>query len=700
MTELDPKLTFETFVVGPANRLASAACRRAADSPGTSYNPLFLYAASGLGKSHLLIAVAHHAARNTSRLRVRYQTLEGFLDELARALETGARDELRDEYRDLDILLMDDVQFLAGQPEAQEMLLVTLDALTSAGSQIVLASDRPPAEIDGLDARLVSRFSGGLIVDIAAPEFETRVAIIRKKVSERGQELEPGVAEALARYPLRNVRELGGALNRILATQELEGRSVTVADVPGIMGDGVSGGTEAGGGDDDGLDDFSAFLDTISDSVERMVEVQEEPWRKAFRQAAEAAEREGFVAHRLRTALTEADEPVGWQEQLDGYRAQIARLREIDAELDRLENPWPEAAASVVRDPDRLEEAEALLASVRERMRPFARLVPGPDLVELEGSVPTLAFKAVLQLVAEERPQYNPVFLWGDDGRAARALLAAAGRTFAGRLPESRAAVTSVEDFAQDFIRALSQGVAGAWRERWWTVDLLLVHGAQALSDTERAQDEFFHLFEALKRRGARILLTADRPPSGITGIDERLRSRFEGGLVVEAEVTGTLAPEADAVRTLEPTQEVAPAWAPLGEATPVGSADEAAAGDPGSGDEAGGPEAGGEEGPDDDALTLPPLADFDLGDGRGGLFLDAEPAHRSDPEEEEPVEAAGGGPDDGAGPVDPGAETEAAPAAPDRPGRHAAAEGWVPSRERVVWSWPTPEDRLLEELE
>ena len=211
MTALDPKLTFDSFVVGPANRLASAAARRAAESPGASYNPLFVYSASGLGKSHILNAIAHHALKGDGDRDVDYLTLENYLEELTAALEKGERDTFRERFRELDILLLDDVQFLTGQPEAQEMLLRTLDQLSTAGSQIVLASDRPPAEIDGLDARLLSRFSGGLIVDIAAPEFETRVAIIRKKAQERGQELGPGVAEAIARYPLALVQLERGA---------------------------------------------------------------------------------------------------------------------------------------------------------------------------------------------------------------------------------------------------------------------------------------------------------------------------------------------------------------------------------------------------------------------------------------------------------------------------------------------------------
>ena len=144
--------------------------------------------------------------------------------------------------------------------------------------------------------------------------------------------------------------------------------------------------------------------------------------------------------------------------------------------------------------------------------------------------------KAAQQLVADEKPEYNPVYVWAHKAELGRTLLGAAGRSFQESSPEARMAVTSVQEFAQDFIRALGDGVAGAWRERWWTVDLLLVHGLEALSETERAQDEFFHLFEALKRRGARVLLAADRPPTKIEKIDERLRSRFEGGLVVEVD--------------------------------------------------------------------------------------------------------------------------------------------------------------------
>ncbi len=627
MTDPDPKLTFDSFVVGPANRLASAAARRAAESPGTSYNPLFLYSASGLGKSHILNAIANHAGRVEGGPRIEYMALEGYLSELTSALESGERDAFRDRYAELDILLLDDVQFLAGQPEAQEMLLRTLDQLSSGGSQIVLASDRPPADINGLDARLVSRFSGGLIVDIAAPELETRVAIIRKKAEERGQVLDEGVAEALARIPFRNVRELGGSLNKVFATQDLEGRRVSAGEVADMMRDGAPIPTLSG-------DEFGSFLSDLSTTVAATVEAQEEAWRRAFREAIDGAEREGFSAKRLQN-LEGLSEPNEWESVLHTFHDDVARLREIEADLDRLGNPWPEAAKGVLKDPDRVPEAEALLTSVRERRRPFRRLGPGADLEGLDGFA-MIAVRASHQLVFDEKPEYNPLYVWATDPKIGQALLGAAGRSFQGVQGEARMAVTSVREFADDFIRALGDGVAGAWRERWWTVDLLLVHGVEELSETERAQDEFFHLFEALKRRGARVMLAADRPPSGIESIDERLRSRFEGGLVLEVD-GGSAAGNLALVDAAADTAETEGLW-----------------------------------GVSDEPSGIPPLDELEVGD-RAGLFTEAGP----------------GGSATGVA-----ASIAEAPPAPKKGG------AWFPSQENVVLQWTCVDQLLQEELD
>jgi hypothetical protein len=385
-------------------------------------------------------------------------------------------------------------------------------------------------------------------------------------------------------------------------------------------------------------------MSELSETVASTVEAQEEPWRKSLRQAVEAAEREGFSAARLRGVLEEGSSE-GWEAALESFKTGLARLREIEKELDRLNNPWPDAAQGVLRDPDRIEEAESLLESVRERMKPFPALAAGPRLPDLKG-FPGIIVKAAEQLIGADKPKYNPVYFWHRDPIVGRAVLAAAGRSF--QRSDARTAVTSVAEFAEDFIRALSAGVAGAWRERWWTVDLLLVHGTEALSGTERAQDEFFHLFEALKRRGSRVLLAADRPPGEIAGIDERLRSRFEGGLVLEVEIQG-LPAKAGEILLVEPgegggeastTEDI---WAGTG--TNAAATDAPAASKVPT------------------VPVIPPPQDR-VGE-RGGLVPDEKDGSNGTKESAD-----------------------------------ADVRGWVPTPEKVVWNWPVLEDRLVEDFE
>lgn len=628
----DPRMTFDSFVVGPANRLASAAARRVAEHPGRSYNPLFLYSASGLGKSHILTAIAHHALRQDPDREVVLQPLEVFLGELTDALERGQGTELEARYATLDILLLDDVQFLAGQKQAQEMLLRTLDGITSRGGQVALASDRPPSEMEDLDARLLSRFSGGLIVDLGPPDLETRVAIVRRKARDRGAELAPGVAEVLARSAFRNVRELQGALNRVLVLQELEGRAVTVEELP-----------EAVGG-----------LPQVPPE-----ESMEPEWRQRLQEAVAEAEAEGFVTQPLSRMLDAADEPEGWERALEGYLADLERSREISRELEELGNPWPEAAATLLRDPGRLDESEALLASARERARSFPEIPPGPDLADLEEHVPALAQRAADRLLTAERPDYNPLYVHSTDPDRARVFLEAAGRTHRSRVPEARVALISVEAFSNEFVDAIANGVAGAWRERWWTVEVLLLHGLERLTGTERAQEEFFHLFEALRRRDARILLASERLPSDLEKLDDRLRSRFEGGLVVE--LGDEPLPDALVTEELAETPAVADVGpAPDSAVEPILAAgavdDEIWSEGPGS-DET-------EAGTVDDTDDLAALKEL-AGVGRARRRTDRRGGRAGDSLDDE---------DGDEGP-------------------------WTPSRERVVWDWPAVDDRVVEDF-
>src|SRR5829696_783574 len=177
---------FENFVVGSGNRLAVAAARAVAESPGAAYNPLFIYSGPGLGKTHLLLAIGHQARQLQPSLSVEYATLDDFFDQLHAAVAAGQGDAFKQRYQHVDLLLLDDVQFLTGRRETQSELLRLFNALQGSGRQIVMTSDRPPSEIADVDERLVSRLAGGLIVDIGTPDYETRVAILRNRCEERG----------------------------------------------------------------------------------------------------------------------------------------------------------------------------------------------------------------------------------------------------------------------------------------------------------------------------------------------------------------------------------------------------------------------------------------------------------------------------------------------------------------------------------
>ena len=645
-TDLDPRFTFDNFIVGPANRLAAAAARRVADAPGTSYNPLFIYSSSGLGKSHILNGIAHYSARVHPGFGVMYVTVESFLNELTAAIQAGAEQELRERYDELHIFLLDDVQFFTGQKEAQEILLRLLDGMNKSGGQVVLASDRPPADINGLDERLLTRFSGGLIVDIAVPDYETKVAILRKKAEERDQTFEAGVAEALAKHAFSSVRELAGALNKILAIQELEERQVEANEVEALAGLQKEAPSE---GPIDGL---------LSQSVAHNVEREEEPWRRLLRETVEIFEKDGYSGTCLRRLLESDEPPPDPQAVADQFRRDIAQLRQVENSLASAGNPWPEAAVGVLKDPERLDEAASLLASALERVRPFPRVGEGPSLADLTSNYKAVVIKAAAKLVSEERPEYNPLYVWSGNRAGPLALLAATARSFREKHTLSNVAIISAADFAEDYIRALSDGVAGAWRERWWDVDLLLLYDAQLISGTERAKDEFFHLFESSKRTGTKIMIAADRAPSGIDDIDNRLRTRFEMGLVVEA--PGESLPQGAGELNLE---EAPPEYME-GEDLWGGFMRPAVAGN-----------------------VLPPVEDFELGE-RPGLTPSVDEAEPEPASAEEPARKA--------------EPTEAAEAA-DAAGAGGAAEPagpgsvWKPSKENVVWDWQAVEDRIVE---
>src|SRR4051794_8861115 len=227
-TYLNPRYTFSNFIVGSANRLAHAASLSVAERPGHAYNPLFLYGGVGLGKTHLMHAIGNQVIARFPRKRVVYATSEKFTNEFITSIQQGKIDEFRARYRRIDLLLIDDIQFIADKERTQEEFFHTFNAIHEDGKQIVLSSDRPPKAILTLEERLRSRFEWGLIADLTAPDLETRIAILRAKAEEGAVPIGSDVIEFIARKVVSNIRELEGALNRVIAYAQLNNASLTV----------------------------------------------------------------------------------------------------------------------------------------------------------------------------------------------------------------------------------------------------------------------------------------------------------------------------------------------------------------------------------------------------------------------------------------------------------------------------------------
>ena len=222
----NPKYTFENFVVGPSNQFAHASCLAVAENPGKVYNPLFIYGGVGLGKTHLLHAIGNKIAAEKPELNIVYTSAEKFMNELIDSIRFDKMSEFRRKYRNTDVLLIDDIQFIAGKKQTQEEFFHTFNELHNEGKQIVISSDKPPAEMDHIEERLKSRFQWGLIADIQPPDLETRIAILKKKAESEGIEISDEVAYLIAKRIKSNVRELEGCLIKISAMASFMGKKI------------------------------------------------------------------------------------------------------------------------------------------------------------------------------------------------------------------------------------------------------------------------------------------------------------------------------------------------------------------------------------------------------------------------------------------------------------------------------------------
>lgn len=523
---MDGGYRFENFVVGASNRLATSAARAVAEAPGIAYNPLFVYGESGLGKTHLVAAIAHHARLARPGLSIEFSTGEELAEQLHRAIGQGQQESFASRFQQVDLLVLDDVQFLTGQRETQTELLRLFNLLQGTRRQLVMTSDRPPSEIPDVDQRLLSRLSGGLIVDVGAPDYEMRLAILRNACAERGLHFGDGVLEEVARVAFANVRELKGALNKLAAFQQLEGQAVSAGDVRAVLGD-RSGNVAATDNAAGRGPEYEGFLADVMQEVETRVE----RWRVLLGVACSFWRGEGYVTAVLERAMSLPEAP-----DLNGllatFTAAVEHLRDLESQALAIDPTLRGHAA--FRNPELVADAQGLLDRALATALPLPGPLPALTRTTLEsGSANQLALKAFDAVIEQPGLRYNPLLLHGPSGTGKTHFVHALGNAVRAAWPGKAVACLSAAAFVEELVAAMQEGGIVRWRARFRAADVFILDDVHLLGDKERTQDELFHLFNHLYDRGCQIVLTSDRLPREIHGLADRLRSRFEGGLVV-----------------------------------------------------------------------------------------------------------------------------------------------------------------------
>ncbi|MDQ6831041.1 MAG: DnaA/Hda family protein, partial [Gemmatimonadota bacterium] len=487
------------------------------------------------------------------------------------AVATGTMAAFKERYASADMLLLDDTQFLAGRKETQNEILRVFNALQGSGRQIVMTCDRPPAEIADLDQRLITRFSGGLVVDIGAPDYETRVAILRKRCDERSVQFATGVVEEVTRLGFANVRELQGALNRLIAVQTLESTQVLPQAVRILVAERAVSATPIGtatvmlpptpspfepasplrftpvgsppvdpsamaaplGGSllapRAGDDEFALFLNDLSSAVAKHLEA----WHLKIREAADQWSARGFRTTMLERAIEQREAP-DVEKVLAEYASLVERLESLQESAASLDPS--QAYAELFKDPDRLEEAEQVVERLFHDAEPLGAPVRNMNRASFEvGLSNQLAVHAADAVVADPGKKYNPLFVHGPSGVGKSHLVNAIGNNMVeASNGKMTVAYVNAKEFVDEVIQALQSGTIERLRARYRAADALILDDIQFASGTERAQEELFHVYNSLYSRGKQIIVASDLAPKALEHLEDRLRSRFEGGLVVQ----------------------------------------------------------------------------------------------------------------------------------------------------------------------
>lgn len=526
--DLNQKYTFETFVEGAPNRLALKATRTVAEVPGSSYNPLLIYGPSGLGKTHLLMAVGNLVRDQSPEAAVEYLLVEEFFEAHHAAEAAGQVEAFRSRFNDVDLMLLDDIQFVSHQPDMQDEVAHLISVFQTPEKQLVIASDRPPFELEELQEDVLTLIVGGLVVDIGPPDFQVRREILAQRAEERSADLADGVIDAMAAIETDNVRDLLGMLHKLVAFQAVSDQPLTEESARALLaGEEVAEPhVQAAVRDAPATtDEFAAFIEDVEDNVVQHLK----SGSARTREAIERWQALGVETRRLEQLLeTGGDLPKG----LARFESDAERLRELQIEVEGLDPE--EARTALFRDPDRLEEAAARVREFRRAQEaPLPAPAPGRTLDRvLESHSNSAAVEAVRQLVEGDLSWEHPLVLVGGPGCGKSFLLHAAANQLI-KQGVSQTACLSAQRYVEGLVQAMSEQRIDSWRAWFENAAGFFLDDVHLIAGKERSQQELLRLLRSLSGRGRPVACTLNQAPSLIEGLDAQLVSRLEAGTAV-----------------------------------------------------------------------------------------------------------------------------------------------------------------------